>query len=290
MTGVDHVAVFEDARPFLMGLAYRILGSHAEAEDAVQETFCKWHTAARDDILSPRAWLTTLCTRHCINVLRSARKSRVDYIGTWLPEPIHGQADGESERALDVATSLSTAFLLLLERLTPKERAAYLLHDIFDNDYGDVAATLGVQELSCRKLVSRARARIADAKVRYSAPRERQELLLEAFHRAIASGTTGQLATLLADEVELCADGGGKVSALRDTLRGKADVLAFIEHSLSRYWQHYGWQVSDFNGGRGVMIRAGDELVALMTFAYDAAGRASNIYIMRNPDKLAHLS
>ncbi|NQD95888.1 sigma-70 family RNA polymerase sigma factor, partial [Pseudomonas sp. CrR25] len=264
MSHFDDTATFEDARPFLLGLAYRLLGSRAEAEDAVQDTFFKWHAADRRSLASPRAFLTTLCTRHCIDLLRAAHKTRVDYVGTWLPEPVEAGLDDSPEQALELAASLSTAFLLLLERLTPKERAAYLLHEIFDHDYADVAATLGVQEPTCRKLVSRARASLTQAKVRHNAPRERQEQLLAAFHGAIASGTTVQLATLLSDEVELCADSGGKVPTIRDTLHGKASVLAFIADALRGYWSSYEWQIADINGGRGVLLRAEGQLVALV--------------------------
>lgn len=290
MTDLDDVALFEACRTFLLGLAYRILGSRAEAEDAVQETFVKWHHSDRQAIDNPRAWLTTLCTRHCIDQLRSAHKTRVEYIGTWLPEPIHAEPNASPEHALELAGSLSTAFLLLLERLSPRERAAYLLHEIFDLDYPEVAATLGVQAATCRKLVSRARASLAQARVRHTAPRERQEQLLEAFHSAIANGTTAQLSAMLSEDVELCADGGGKVPTLRDPLHGKASVLAFIEGALRGYWASYRWQTAEINGSRGVMLRADNRVVALVTFAYDQAGRASDIYIMRNPDKLAFLN
>lgn len=289
MSDFDGTTAFEEARPFLLGLAYRILGSRAEAEDAVQDSFFKWHAADRRAIVNPRAFLTTLCTRQCIDLLRSAHKARLDYVGTWLPEPVEAELDASPEQAQELAASLSTAFLLLLERLTPRERAAYLLHEIFDHDYADVAAILGVQEPACRKLVSRARSSLARGKVRHNATRERQEQLLAAFHDAIASGATQQLAVLLSDEVELCADSGGKVPTLRETLSGKASVLAFITDALRGYWAPYDWQTTDVNGGRGVLLRSTGRLVALVTFAYDKAGRASNIYIMRNPDKLARL-
>ncbi|MNZ15807.1 ECF RNA polymerase sigma factor SigJ [compost metagenome] len=282
-------AVFEDCRRFLLNLAYRILGSRSDAEDAVQETFLKWRESDHAALDNPRAWLTTLCTRHCIDQLRLAHRARVDYVGTWLPEPIHSETTESPEQMLELAASLSTAFLLLLERLTPKERAAYLLVEIFDLDYPAVAKAIGVQEAACRKLVSRARAGLAEGKVRQAPPRERQEQLLDAFHAAIASGATAGLTALLADEVELCADGGGKVPTLGHVLHGKAEVLAFIFGSLRGYWGDYRWLPADLNGGRGVILASAGEVVASVTFAYDDQGRVSNIYIVRNPEKLAGL-
>lgn len=135
MDRIDDTTVFESRRSFLLGLAYRLLGSRAEAEDVVQDLFIKWLEADKASIATPAAWLTTACTRHCIDLLRSAQRSRLQYVGTWLPEPIHTLHHHSPEQSHELASSLSTAFLLLLERLTPKERAAYLLYDIFDLDY-----------------------------------------------------------------------------------------------------------------------------------------------------------
>ncbi|CAD5109599.1 RNA polymerase sigma factor SigJ [Zestomonas carbonaria] len=289
MTAIDSAAFFEEQRRYLLNLAYRLLGSRAEAEDAVQDCFLKWREADHASLDNPQAWLTTLCTRRCIDLLRSARRARVDYVGTWLPEPLPTGDEGSPEQALELASSLSTAFLLLLERLTPKERAAYLLFEIFDHDYPAIAEVLGVQETACRKLVSRARSGLAQDKVRHLAPRDRQEQLLDAFHAALASGATGQLVTLLAEDVELCADGGGKVPTLARILHGKPAVLEFILGSLRGYWADYAWQPSELNGGRGVLLLSGERVVASVTFAYDEAGRVSNIYILRNPDKLEML-
>ncbi|QEY64198.1 sigma-70 family RNA polymerase sigma factor [Metapseudomonas lalkuanensis] len=290
MRVTDATAVFEDSRRFLLNLAYRILGSRSDAEDAVQETFLKWRESDSVTLDNPRAWLTTLCTRHCIDQLRLGHRARVDYVGTWLPEPIHSETTESPEMMLELSSSLSTAFLLLLERLTPRERAAYLLHDIFDLDYPDVARAIGVQEAACRKLVSRARISLAEGKVRHQPPAERQEQLLEAFHAAIASGATAGLTALLSEEVELSADGGGKVPTLGHILRGKAEVLAFIVDSLRGYWSDYRWLPAELNGGHGVILAHGDQAAASVTFAYDDEGRASNIYIVRNPEKLAGLT
>ncbi|MEO4017170.1 sigma-70 family RNA polymerase sigma factor [Pseudomonas rossensis] len=282
-------AVFEQRRPFLQGLAYRILGSRAEAEDVVQELFIKWLEADRAAIATPAAWLTTACTRHCIDLLRSAHKSRVDYVGTWLPEPIHTTHQDSPEHRHELASSLSTAFLLLLERLTPKERAAYLLYEIFDMDYAQVADAVGVQESACRKLVSRAKASLGSGQTRFQPEPARQDQLLSAFHSAIASGSTNSLMAMLSEDVELCADSGGKASAIRETLSGISSVLDFIGQSLHVYWQTCEWLPSEINGAQGVIIKAGGVITASMTFGFDEAGRVSRILIMRNPQKLAGL-
>jgi RNA polymerase sigma-70 factor (ECF subfamily) len=285
----DDLGVFERARPNLLGLAYRILGSRADAEDAVQDTFLKWRQADGGKIDNPAAWLTTICTRRCLDLLRAAHRSRVTYVGAWLPEPIHTPVEDDAESRLDLASSLTTAFLLLLERLTPKERAAYLLHEIFDVAYPEIAATLEMQETACRKLVSRAKANVDQAKVRQRIPLDRQDALLAAFQGAIASGATADLAALLSDDIRLTADGGGKAPAILEVLQGKAEVMAFVMGVLRQFWTALDWIPADINGGRGAILREGAATIATLSFAYDEAGRASDVYIMRNPDKLARL-
>ncbi|SDL19540.1 RNA polymerase sigma-70 factor, ECF subfamily [Modicisalibacter muralis] len=291
MADLDNAQIFQEARSQLLGLAYRILGSLADAEDAVQDTFLKWHKADRHTIDAPVAWLTTVCTRRCLDLLRSAHKSRVDYVGTWLPEPIHTPIEEGVENASELAGSLTTAFLLTLERLTPKERAAYLLHDIFEVPYPEIAETLELKESACRQLVSRARVNIEQAKVRHATPLERQEQLLAAFEAAVTSGSASAFAALLSDDVQLATDGGGRVPALLEALHGKAAVVEFIVERLGRFWADYRWVALDINGCRGLVLRQEGKVVtvAAVSFAYDDAGRVTNIYIMRNPDKLSRL-
>ena len=282
--------IFEEARPNLLGLAYRILGSLADAEDAVQDAFLKWTKADRQAIKNPASWLTTICTRRCLDLLRSAHHSRVNYVGAWLPEPIQKPIQDDTAANLDLATSLKTAFLLMLERLTPKERAAYLLHDIFEVSYAEIAETLDIQESACRKLVSRAKENIDQGKTRYMTPVQRQDELLSAFQTAITSGTTAQLASLLSDDIRLTADGGGKVPTVMEILRGPAEVTTFLTESLHEYWAEHQWDIVDINGERGIVLRNRGEIEATVSFAYDEAGKATNIYIVRNPDKLANFS
>lgn len=289
MTPHDDVVLFEQARPNLLGLAYRILGSHADAEDAVQDTFLKWRDANHAAIENPGAWLTTACTRRCLDLLRSAHKTRVSYVGTWLPEPILTTADGDFEDASMLASSMSTAFLLMLERLTPKERAAYLLHEIFDVDYSEIARTLEIQEAACRKLVSRARDNIQQSQVRSVVPMRRQEQLLAAFEQAVATGSAGLFANMLSEDIRLSADGGGKVAALGEVLEGKALVLDFITDKLHVWWPNYRKVPATINGNLGLLLQHEGATVGVVSFSYDADGRMTGIYVMRNPDKLARL-
>ena len=261
----------------------------ADAEDAVQDTFLKWAKTERGGIDNAASWLTAVCTRRCLDLLRAAHRTRVSYVGAWLPEPVHTPVGNDVEKDLELASSLTTAFLLLLERLTPRERAAYLLHDIFDVPYAEIAEILQMNEPSCRKLVSRAKVNLGRAKVRHTTPREQQDRFLKAFEGAITQGEIAPLASLLSADVRLSADGGGKVPALIKTLVGKADVAAFLVQRLHEYWAGHLWQADDINGLRGFVLKNDTVTSASVSFAYDEAGRVTDIFIMRNPAKLASL-
>lgn len=289
MTADDDHRLFAQTAPMLTGLAYRILGSRADAEDAVQDTFLKWQDAERSGIDNPAAWLTTACTRRCIDLLRSAHRSRVDYVGSWLPEPIQAESADQPEQQLALASSLSTAFLLLLERLTPKERAAYLLYEIFEQSYADVARTLDLEEAACRKLVQRAREHVERSKVRHVTPAEQQERLLAAFETALVEGRTAPLAALLSEQIALRADGGGKATAVAEALHGRDAVLGFIEAVLHPACRDDRWLFVDLNGSRGVILERDGRIEAAISFGYDGDDRLRDIFIMRNPDKLARL-
>jgi RNA polymerase sigma-70 factor (ECF subfamily) len=176
----------------------------------------------------------------------------------------------------------------MLERLTPKERAAYLLYEIFEMSYADVAASLDMNEPACRKLVSRAKTRIGDDRVRYQPTRERQEELLTAFKVAIRTGQPGSLTAMLASDVRLTADGGGKVAAVTDVLEGEA-VLAFLTERLTEWWAAYEWSFTELNGARGLVLKQAGKVVATVSFGFDRSDRVTHIFIVRNPDKLAGL-
>jgi len=277
------LAAFEAARPALLGLAYRILASRADAEDVVQDCFLKWGQADRARVATPAAWLSTVCTRRCLDLLRAPHRSRTDYVGPWLPEPLHAAAPADE----GLAMSLTTAFLLMLERLTPKERAAYLLHEVFDQPYPQIAATLEMQEAACRKLVSRAKAHIEAGKARHVTPRETQDRLLRAFQAAIVTGDAASLGTMLSSELRVTTDGGGKATAALRVLDGEM-ALKFLANATG-WWAGYAWEITDLSGGRGAILTQDGAPMLTVSFGYDDGGRVSDIFITRNPDKLSRL-
>lgn len=281
--------LFEQTSPQLLGLAYRLLGSAAEAEDAVQDTYIKWQLVDKSVIRNEEAWLTTCCTNRCLDMLKSSRLSRTDYVGPWLPEPLHTTTDNSPEEQMLMASSLTTAFLMLLERLTPRERAAYLLHDIFDYSYEEISETLDMHAAGCRKLVSRARTFIHQEKVRFTPTKSQQEQLLKAFQGAIKTGSTYHLGELLSKQIELRADSGGKVAAVRDVLSGKKAVLEFVTDTLIPVWKLLQIEAIEINGTLGFVVKADELIVASISFSYNIAGALENIFIMRNPDKLSRL-
>ena len=277
--------VFQEARPRLLGLAYRILGSRADAEDAVQDCFFKWRDTDRAQIKTPLAWLSSVCTRRCLDLLRAADRARVNYVGPWLPEPIHPATPPAVDDKL--ATSLTTAFLLLLERLTPKERAAYLLHEIFDQPYAEIAAMLEMDDAACRQLVSRARQNIDHDRVRHVTPRDTQADLLRAFQSAVMSGSTSQLAALLSSDIRLTTDTGGKTVAATRILEGE-DVLNALRQAHV-WWEGCQWEITDLNGGRSAILKKNGLPALTISLSCNEAGLVSDIFITLNPAKLARL-
>jgi RNA polymerase sigma-70 factor (ECF subfamily) len=292
-------SAFEPLRGWLTGLAYRMLGSHAEAEDVVQEAWLRWREAPRDTVSEPRAYLARTVTRLCLDRLKSARARRECYVGPWLPEPILDDAalrDG-GDPADDFAGDLSYAFLLALERLSPLERAAFLLHDVFDTGFPEIAAVLGRSEAACRQLASRARGRLRDARPRFKASEADCQRLATAFTQAAQSGDAAALKALLAADACLMSDGGGNVVAVRRPLRGHERIAKLLVGLRRRYplppgaRQEYG----RINGLPGYLIVAADGRVLQTTALQIGAGirtelRIEAIYIVRNPAKLAHLA
>lgn len=281
--------IFELARPRLTGLAYRLLGTMAEAEDAVQDTFLRWLSEDRQAIRNHQAWLTRVCTNRCLDMMKSAARQRTDYIGPWLPEPLHTAVPAAAEAEMMLADSLSTAFLMLLERLKPGERAAFLLHEVFGQPHGDVAETLGVTAASSRQLVSRARKRLgAEAAPSVMAADRHREFLAQ-FQQAIRQDSVDMLGDLLSRDVELHADGGGKATAARRVLVGRDLVLRFVKHVIRPGWRDLQVQVADINGSPGLITLVDGQVTAAMTLRWGADQRPDRIYIMRNPDKLQRL-
>ncbi|WP_304179881.1 RNA polymerase sigma factor SigJ [Phenylobacterium aquaticum] len=286
MSAPGDIAAFEAERPRLKRLAYRMLGSVSEAEDAVQDAWLRWSRAG-DEIAEPAAWLVRVTSRLCIDRMRAAKARREVYRGPWLPEPlIEELADDPLERAEDV----SVAFLLALERLSPLERAVFLLHDVFDEDYAQVAETLGRNEAAVRQLASRARAHVKDARPRFTVDEAEAARLAAAFMAAAAQGDMKALGAVLAADAVMLTDGGGKRSAALRPLHGPADIIALLEGLAWR--SGLAWPLSfravRINGYPGVILERED---GPMTVAFQPGegGKLAGVYMVRNPDKLGHL-
>ena len=279
--------VFEAQRPRLKRLAYRMLGSVAEAEDTVQDAWLRW-TRAGEDVADPAAWLVRTTSRLCIDRLRAAKAQRDAYRGPWLPEPlIEELTEDPVERAEDV----SVAFLLALERLSPLERAVFLLHDVFDEDYAAVAETLGRTEPAVRQLATRARSHVRDARPRFSVSQEEAGRLAMAFMTAAAQGDYAALSQMLAKDAVLLSDGGGKRKAALRPIVGPEDIVRLLQGLAWRAGWAEGMQIRPvrINGYPGVVAIQGEEP---MTIAFQPGpdGKIAGVYLVRNPDKLGHVA
>jgi RNA polymerase sigma-70 factor (ECF subfamily) len=292
----DPAAAFEPHRAYLRGLAYRMLSSMAEAEDAVQDAYIRWHrigAKARAGIENPRAWLSKATTRLCLDRLKSARVQRETYVGPWLPDPVVGPviepevADDPAELAQD----LSVAFLLLLERLSPLERAAFLLHDVFEMSFAQVAEVLRRDVAACRQLATRARKHVEAGKPRFNAKAEDQARIATAFLAAAGSGDPAQLARLLAEDAVFVSDGGGKVKAALNPILGSANVIAFVlgVRKKAPFPDGTEYRPSVINGLPGFVIVLPDGRID-QTLSFEIqGGLIHRIYVVRNPDKLRAL-
>jgi RNA polymerase sigma-70 factor (ECF subfamily) len=280
------VTAFEALRSRLFGLAYRMLGSRAEAEDIVQEAYLRWHEAERDEIENPEAWLVTATTRLAIDRLRRLKTEREAYVGQWLPEPIVTHAP-PPDRNLDLAADLSIAFLTLLERLAPEERAAFLLHDVFDVGYGEIASVLERSEAACRQVVHRARERVRGDRKRFDVTEAAKALMLQKFMAAMEARNEQALLALFAPDATWTADGGGKVGAAPLPIVG-ADRIARLVLSLrEKFWAaDRVLEVATVNGETGLCIRDGNRLTATLSIATDGE-RILAVYAVVNPDKLS---
>ncbi|MCW5751574.1 MAG: RNA polymerase sigma factor SigJ [Alphaproteobacteria bacterium] len=277
---------FEAERGRLFQLAYRMLGSASDAEDMLQETFIRWHGAARAGIRDTTGWLVATCTRLCIDELRSARRRRERYVGPWLPEPLLSEAPA-ADRAIERAQDVDYAFLLLLERLGPVERAIFLLHDIFEMPHARLAALLGRSEASVRQTLSRARRRLGAAPARPPLPEAERTRLAAAFFAALRSGDPSALAATLARDAELWSDGGGKVIAARNVIAGRERTVRFLAGLRRKQPPGMSARPVRVNGGPGLLLLKDGAVHSLFTLGFDPAGAISGVYVLRNPDKLA---
>ena len=269
-------------RRLLFGIAYRMLGRVTEAEDMVQETYLRFHQHPDGSILLPKAWLTKTITRLCIDQLRSARRQREEYVGTWLPEPI--LADNASG---DLGDTLGMAFMLMLEKLSPVDRAVFLLREAFGHDYPDIAGITGKSEAACRQIVSRAKAKLGQPPAQPPTATEEAERLVKEFLSAARSGEISELLALLTEDAVLYSDGGGKIRAALLPIYGP-DKISRLFIGLRRLPSD-GLPPPRFvtiNGSPGVITAYADGSVNVMSFAFEGQ-RVKAIYIVRNPDKLA---
>ena len=280
------VAAFEEQRGLLTGVAYRMLGSVSDAEDMVQEAWLRWTRADTAAVKTPRSWLLTVVTRLCLDRLKSARVQREEYYGTWLPEPLVEQA--APGRSAEVDESVSIALLLVLEKLSPVERAGFLLHEVFGHTFEEIGEILDKPAANCRKMVSRARERVRAEKPRFATTSGEHEELLKRFLTACRGGEMEPLMELLEESVALHSDGGGKVAAVPKALIGRELVAKFfvkVTQGLAKTVANPEFRFTSFNGAPGVLICGdGRPLTALSLEIHE--GKITAIFAQRNPDKL----
>jgi RNA polymerase sigma-70 factor (ECF subfamily) len=279
------LTAFRDCRPLLFSIAYRMLGSAADAEDVVQDAYLRWQAAGDREVRSPTDFLSTMVTRLAIDQLRSARARREVYVGPWLPEPLVGADEHDAAAAYELSESLSLAFLVLLERLTPTQRAAFLLREVFGYDYAEVARVLASSEANCRQLVQRARQRIAAGRPRFPRDPNAADDLAHRFLDACTTGDVDALVASLAEDAVAWADGGGKFSAARRPVVGPSRVARFLAAVVGKWRAAGEVRGVTVNGGRGLALYVHDRLRGVI--AVDATARhVHRVFIVVNPDKL----
>jgi RNA polymerase sigma-70 factor (TIGR02957 family) len=289
----DRERLLDELRPVAFAIAYQMLGSVAEAEDVVQEALLQVYQAleAGEQIASPRALVATVTTRRAIDELRSARVRREQYVGEWLPEPIITDGHDDPARHVEMADSLSLAMLVLLERLSPEQRAVLLLHEVFDYGYPEIAAIIGKSQDNVRQLASRARRHVQQRRPRFQTTREQRDELARRFLQAVEHGDLSGLEALLAHDVELTGDGGGKVPALARTLRGRSRVARTLIDWARLAARAPGGSLRpvEVNGGPGALyLDAQRRLIAVVALEV-AGGQVTSIHAILNPDKLTRL-
>ncbi|MCW5620415.1 MAG: RNA polymerase sigma-70 factor [Burkholderiales bacterium] len=284
----DLASLFHVHRPRLFGVAYRMLGSRADAEDVLQDAWLRWHTADASSIESHEAWLVTVVTRLCLDRLRERKHATEQYVGPWLPEPILTDTLPSPELQLELQNEVSVAFLAVLERLGPEKRAAFLLKEVFDYDYSEIAQMLGKGEAALRQMVHRAREEVRAARPKFTVAEAVRERLLEKFMAAAATGDRAAIMALLSEDVEYISDGGGKVYAALKVLHG-AERIGRLYYSIARSWPGIQYRLIRINGELGAVNLFEGRLHSVLSFRIDG-DRITGIYVMRNPDKLAGIA
>ena len=283
----DPTDEFERNRPRLFGIAYRMLGSRSDAEDVLQDAYLRWHRGASAEVRSAEAWLVTAVTRLCIDRLRAARVEREHYVGPWLPEPLIGDTAPAADARAELSSSLSIAFLVVLEQLAPDERAAFLLHEVFDTSYAEIAEILGKSEAACRQIVSRARKRVRGQKPRAQVSDAARRSVLERFASAIQNQDKAALLELVAEKASWTSDGGGQARAARKVIRGREQVVRFVLAVLGRHASQFAFEATSVNGEPALALRAAGKLFSVITVRTDGL-RVLDVYTVLNPSKLGN--
>lgn len=277
--------IFKRHRQRLFGLAYRMLGTRADAEDIVQETYLRWHKADVDKIESAEAWLVSVATRLSIDRLRIVSKERETYVGPWLPEPLFHQSAASPEAELEFADSLSMAFMALLERLSPTERAAFLLREAFDVSYREIARVVGKNETACRQLIHRARVRVRDEKPRFEASEADRRKLIEKFIAATSAADEKAILSLFAEDAVMTSDGGGKVTAARRIIEGGRKIANLYYHVALKSKSLLDVRIAPINGELGIVSTVFGQPFAATVFEIEGE-KIRAVYQVMNPDKL----
>lgn len=283
---METMKTFTHLRPKLLAIAYRMLGSRADAEDIVQDAWLRWNAADTQSMNAPEGWLVAVTTRLAIDRLRIAQRERETYTGYWLPEPVVSVEEHSPEAAGLLAGEVSYALQWLLERLTPSERAAFLLRSVFDRDYDEIAAILQKTETACRQLVSRATQRLQDERVRFQPSPEAQKRLMERFVAAARSGELAALQALIDENAALVGDGGGKVPSFRHILRGRLRVAGLYFAMSRKYGTKVAYRLAWVNGAPGLLRYVNGVLESVQACSTDGE-RITELLVVRNPDKLA---
>jgi RNA polymerase sigma-70 factor (ECF subfamily) len=285
----ERAAVFERYRARIFGLAYRMLGSVDDANDLTQETYLRWHRADATAIDAPEGWLVAVVTRLAIDRSRRATVERRSYVGNWLPEPLAIDAAPPPDRRAELASDLSMAFLVLLERLAPEERAAFLLREVLGAEYAEVARVLEKSEAACRQMVHRARMRVREERTRFPVAADATHALVERFLQALATEDQEALLAVVAPDATFVSDGGGRVTAARRIIQG-ASRIARLFLGLERKWRSVmRHEIAWLNGEPALLTYADGQIVATTSFDTDG-DRLVGFYRVLNPEKLRHLA
>jgi RNA polymerase sigma-70 factor (ECF subfamily) len=291
MTEID---LFQTHRPALFAVAYRMLGSATDAEDILQDAWLRFAGARPSDLRSAKAYLTTIVTRLCLDRLKSARATREEYVGPWLPEPVVTSDRPGPERSLAQAESVTLAFMVLLETLSPEERAVFLLREVFDYEYDEIAQMLETTSANCRQLFHRAKGRIAERKPRFREAMDEKRPLVERFVRAFSEGSEAGLTSVLAEDIGFWSDGGGKVLAARRPIFGRDQVVSLLlgfrrtAPAIGVPLESVTLDIVEVNGEPAVLLRVAGRLDGVYVMAVEE-GAITAIRVVRNPDKLTYI-